>query len=164
MPRSAAPPEPPPAALTLMATALGVALVVVMAPPTFIAKLSAPAPFVFALMVTGPLPAPPTLALRVIASPLERGTAPVPVEVAPVTPSRPVVRVGLCPPPPGAVAVKFAPSASVTVTPPEPLVAVTAPAVVRTGAPGEPMPLATAGAVGRVTAPAPALRRGPHAC
>src|SRR4030095_4895941 len=100
MPRSAAPPEPPPAALTLMATALGVALVVGMAPATFIAKLSAPAPLGFALSVPCPPPAPPTLALRVIASPLERVTAPVPVEVAPVTPSGPVVLVRLIAPAP----------------------------------------------------------------
>ena len=55
--RSAAVPVPPPAAFTLICTAFAVALVVVIELPAFMVKLSAPAPFLFAAIVTVPLPA-----------------------------------------------------------------------------------------------------------
>src|SRR5262249_36194436 len=76
-----APPGPPAAPFTLMATAPPVALVVVIEPPAPIVKLSAPALLVLALMVTVPEVAPPTFALRTTASPLESVMAPLPVEI-----------------------------------------------------------------------------------
>src|ERR1700704_4337729 len=54
--RSAAPPVPPAAVFTLIATAVGVALVVVIALPAFIVKACAPAPSVLALIVIVPGP------------------------------------------------------------------------------------------------------------
>ena len=128
---SAAAPVPPAAVLTLIATAFAPAFVVVIAPPAFMVKLSAPAPLVFVLIVIGLEPAPPTLALRATASPLEIVIAPLPVELAPFTVSVPVVLVRLIGPAPVALAVKLAPSDSVMKTPPDPVVAVTVPAVVR---------------------------------
>src|SRR6267378_620342 len=152
---SEAPPVPPAAAFTLTRTALTVALVVVIALPGFIVKLSAPAPFVFVLIVTVPEVAPPTLAFRVTASPLARVMAPLPVEVGPATTSVPVVLVSVIGPAPVAVAVKLAPSVSVMNTPPEPAAAVIVAAVVRILAPAVPMPLAPAAGVVRLTVPAP---------
>ena len=58
-----------------------------------------------------------------------------------------------------AVAVKAAPSVSVTNTPPAPALAPTVPAVVRIGVPAVPTPLVPAPGVASATAPAPALRR-----
>src|SRR4029450_1869248 len=77
----AAPPVPPAAPFTLMATAPAVALVGGVELPAPMGKLSAPAPLVLALMVTVPEVAPPTFALRATASPLDRGMAPLPVEI-----------------------------------------------------------------------------------
>ena len=83
---------------TFTRTAFAVAFVVVIAPPGFMVKLSAPAPLVFALIVTVPEPAPPTLALRPTASPLASVIAPLPLEVGPATVSVPAVLVTLiCP-------------------------------------------------------------------
>jgi len=76
-----------------MRAAVAVALVVVMELPGFIVKSSAPPPFVFVLIVIGPLPAPPTFAFSVTASPLDSVIAPLPVEVGPATVSVPVVLV-----------------------------------------------------------------------
>src|SRR5206468_12415249 len=78
---TAASPVPPPPAITLMRAAVAVALVVVIEPPALMVNPSAPAPLVFALIVIGPLPAPPTLALSATASPLDSVTAPLPVDV-----------------------------------------------------------------------------------
>src|SRR5882724_1499681 len=95
---SAALPVPPTAAFTLIRTAVAVALVVVMELPGFIVKSSAPAPLVFALTVIRLLPAPPTLALSVTASPLASVIAPLPVDVGPATVNGPVVVVSVVAP------------------------------------------------------------------
>src|SRR4029453_3226757 len=154
---STAPPAPPVAAFTLIRTAVAVAFVVVIELPGLIVKLSAPAPLVLALTVTRLLPAPPTLAFSVTASPLVSVIAPLPVDVGPATVSVPVALVRLIAPAPVAVAGKAAPSVSVTKAPPEPVAAVMVPAEVSTLAPGEPI-RAVAAPVRRVTVSFPVSR------
>src|SRR5207237_7772396 len=103
--RKAAAPVPPAAAFTLIATAPAVALVVVIAPPAFIVKPCAPAPSVLALIVIRLLPAPPSFALSPTAPPLATVMGPLPVEVAAVIVSVPVVLVRVVGRRPGPVAV-----------------------------------------------------------
>src|SRR5262244_1892972 len=153
----AAPPVPPAAPFTLMATAPAVALVVVIEPPAPMVKLSEPAPLVLALMVTVPEVAPPTFALRTTASPLESVMAPLPVEIGVAMVSVPVVFVREIGPAPVVDTLKVAPFVSVMNTPPEPAAALIVPAVVRIGAPAAPMPLAPVVGVVRFTVPVPTL-------
>src|SRR5207247_6447130 len=119
----------------------------------------APAPLVFALIVTVPEPAPPTLAFSVTASPLDRVIAPLPVEIGVATVSVPVVLVRVMAPAPVAVALKLGPFDSVMKTPPEPAAAVIVSAAVRMGVPATPMLLAPAVGVATPTVPVAAVRK-----